>query len=214
VSASCNLTIHVRNTADIAHQSAGLDNVAILIDRGHKVLKRQYGELWLRLLENASNACPAPRRTREMRAQSWAQAPCPACQHRAGDRSGRGIARPRVSDYWPPTSSFFMIALHWCACRKRPVFHRLRRCGRYWPNVQVDNRGPQPYIFLMPEAFAWIAIVDDDPSVLKALARLLRTRAVHSKTYNSAQDCRIARWAPGLPDPRPAYAGDDGYGPS
>jgi FixJ family two-component response regulator len=40
----------------------------------------------------------------------------------------------------------------------------------------------------MPESSRWIAIVDDDPSVLKALARLLRTRALHAKTFGSAQD--------------------------
>jgi FixJ family two-component response regulator len=33
----------------------------------------------------------------------------------------------------------------------------------------------------------WIAIVDDDPSVLKALTRLLRTRSFQAKTYASAQ---------------------------
>jgi FixJ family two-component response regulator len=40
----------------------------------------------------------------------------------------------------------------------------------------------------MAQPSPWIAIVDDDPSVLKALARLLRTRAVDSRTYASAQD--------------------------
>ena len=39
----------------------------------------------------------------------------------------------------------------------------------------------------MAEASPWIAIVDDDPSVLKALSRLLRTHACHSKTYEPAQ---------------------------
>jgi FixJ family two-component response regulator len=51
----------------------------------------------------------------------------------------------------------------------------------------------------MPEAAAWTAIVDDDPSVLKALARLLRTRAIHSRTYNSAQEF-LAALPEGLPD--------------
>jgi FixJ family two-component response regulator len=51
----------------------------------------------------------------------------------------------------------------------------------------------------MPEASAWTAIVDDDPSVLKALARLLRTRAIHSRTYNSAQEF-LAALPDGLPD--------------
>src|SRR5215213_6428409 len=40
----------------------------------------------------------------------------------------------------------------------------------------------------MPEASPWIAIVDDDPSVLKALGRTLRVRAFQSKTFGSAQE--------------------------
>jgi FixJ family two-component response regulator len=40
----------------------------------------------------------------------------------------------------------------------------------------------------MAQASPWIAIVDDDPSVLKALARLLRTRAFEARTYNSARE--------------------------
>jgi FixJ family two-component response regulator len=40
----------------------------------------------------------------------------------------------------------------------------------------------------MAGAASWVAIVDDDPSVLKALARLLRTRGVHAKTFLSAQE--------------------------
>jgi len=38
----------------------------------------------------------------------------------------------------------------------------------------------------MAGASPWIAIVDDDPSVLRALARLLRTRALDARTYVSA----------------------------
>ncbi len=41
--------------------------------------------------------------------------------------------------------------------------------------------------------------MDDDPSVLKALARFLRTRAVHSKTYQSAKEF-LAALPDGLPD--------------
>jgi FixJ family two-component response regulator len=37
----------------------------------------------------------------------------------------------------------------------------------------------------MPEPLPRIAIVDDDPSVLRALARLLRTRALTAKTFVS-----------------------------
>ena len=40
----------------------------------------------------------------------------------------------------------------------------------------------------MAQASPWIAIVDDDPSVLKALARLLRARAFEARTYTSARE--------------------------
>jgi FixJ family two-component response regulator len=40
----------------------------------------------------------------------------------------------------------------------------------------------------MVQAPSWIAIVDDDPAVLKALARLLRGRALEARTYNSARE--------------------------
>jgi FixJ family two-component response regulator len=39
----------------------------------------------------------------------------------------------------------------------------------------------------MPETSPWIAIVDDDPSVLRALSRLLSTRALSAKTFPSGQ---------------------------
>jgi FixJ family two-component response regulator len=45
----------------------------------------------------------------------------------------------------------------------------------------------------------WIAIVDDDPSVLKALARLLRARAFETKTFTSARDF-LAALPDGLPE--------------
>jgi FixJ family two-component response regulator len=51
----------------------------------------------------------------------------------------------------------------------------------------------------MTEASRWIAIVDDDPSVLKALARLLRAREFEAKTYTSARDF-LARLTDGLPE--------------
>lgn len=50
----------------------------------------------------------------------------------------------------------------------------------------------------MAETSSWIAIVDDDPSVLKALARLLRARALEVKTYTSARDF-LAALPDGLP---------------
>ena len=40
----------------------------------------------------------------------------------------------------------------------------------------------------MAQASPWIAIVDDDPAVLKALARLLRARAFEARTYTSARE--------------------------
>jgi FixJ family two-component response regulator len=51
----------------------------------------------------------------------------------------------------------------------------------------------------MAQPSPWIAIVDDDPSVLKALARLLRARAVEARTYVSAQDF-LASLPEGLPE--------------
>jgi FixJ family two-component response regulator len=50
----------------------------------------------------------------------------------------------------------------------------------------------------MVEASHWIAIVDDDPSVLKALRRSLRVRALAAKTYRSAQEF-LAALPDGLP---------------
>jgi FixJ family two-component response regulator len=40
----------------------------------------------------------------------------------------------------------------------------------------------------MAEASPWIAIVDDDPAVLKALSRLLRSRAFRTHTYRSGEE--------------------------
>ena len=50
----------------------------------------------------------------------------------------------------------------------------------------------------MAEAPRWIAIVDDDPAVLKALRRLLRARALDARTYGSAQEF-LAALPDGLP---------------
>ncbi|MGB7098243.1 MAG: response regulator [Xanthobacteraceae bacterium] len=50
----------------------------------------------------------------------------------------------------------------------------------------------------MLEASPWIAVVDDDPSVLKALARLLRGRGFEVKTFASAREFLAA-----LPDGPP-----------
>jgi FixJ family two-component response regulator len=51
----------------------------------------------------------------------------------------------------------------------------------------------------MAQASDWIAIVDDDPSVLKALRRSLRGRAVRTETYGSAQEF-LAALRDGLPE--------------
>lgn len=40
----------------------------------------------------------------------------------------------------------------------------------------------------MSETSSWIAIVDDDPSILKALARLLRAHRLSSRTFVSGRD--------------------------
>jgi FixJ family two-component response regulator len=50
----------------------------------------------------------------------------------------------------------------------------------------------------MADASSWIAIVDDDPAVLKALSRLLRSHAFHVYTYESGQEF-LASLAKGLP---------------
>jgi FixJ family two-component response regulator len=50
----------------------------------------------------------------------------------------------------------------------------------------------------MTEVPPWIAIVDDDPSVLKALTRLLRTQTFHARTYGSALEF-LAALSDGLP---------------
>ena len=51
----------------------------------------------------------------------------------------------------------------------------------------------------MAEKSPWIAIVDDDPAVLRALSRLLRSRAFLVTTYGSGQEFLAA-----LPDGLPA----------
>ena len=50
----------------------------------------------------------------------------------------------------------------------------------------------------MAEVSPWIAIVDDDPGVLRALSRLLRSRVFRVKTYGSSRKFLAA-----LPDDLP-----------
>ena len=40
----------------------------------------------------------------------------------------------------------------------------------------------------MADASSWIAVVDDDPAVLKALSRLLRSRAFRVQTFESGRE--------------------------
>ncbi len=63
---------------------------------------------------------------------------------------------------------------------------------------QLDAHSMQPQYSTMAEASLWIAIVDDDPAVLKALRRLLRSRAWDVRTYGSAQEF-LAVLPDGLP---------------
>lgn len=65
------------------------------------------------------------------------------------------------------------------------------------PTRQYGTR--TPIVRHMVQALPQIAIVDDDPSVLKALARLLRARAFAPKTYTSAREF-LGSLHEGLPD--------------
>lgn len=50
----------------------------------------------------------------------------------------------------------------------------------------------------MEQGSSWIAIVDDDPSVLKSLSRALRVHAFECRTYNSGPTF-LASLATGVP---------------
>src|SRR3984885_4748505 len=65
--------------------------------------------------------------------------------------------------------------------------------------AQLDARPNKFNINVMAKNPRSIAIVDDDPSVLKALARLLATRSFAIKTYLSAPQF-LASLPEGLPD--------------
>ncbi|WP_314946382.1 response regulator transcription factor [Bradyrhizobium cosmicum] len=67
-----------------------------------------------------------------------------------------------------------------------------------WPKGRHEGLSAKGKI-LVAEASPWIAIVDDDPAVLRALSRLLRSRAFQVKTYDSAKEFLAA-----LPDGLPA----------
>jgi FixJ family two-component response regulator len=65
--------------------------------------------------------------------------------------------------------------------------------------AQLDERCDNPNIPIMAKNLRSIAVVDDDPPVLKALARLLGTRSFAAKTYLSAPQF-LAALPEGLPD--------------
>src|SRR6476619_7948917 len=50
----------------------------------------------------------------------------------------------------------------------------------------------------MVEPSSWIAVVDDDPAVLKALSRLLRSHAFRAQSFRSGQEF-LAALSDGLP---------------
>jgi FixJ family two-component response regulator len=68
----------------------------------------------------------------------------------------------------------------------------------YWTNGQLDVPTSSCQTSVMIEAVPRIAVVDDDPSVLKALKRLLHTRSFCVQTFESAQ-----RFLAALPDSLP-----------
>jgi FixJ family two-component response regulator len=67
------------------------------------------------------------------------------------------------------------------------------------PRARSTTPTRRPTVSSMSEIVSWIAIVDDDPSVLKALRRTLRVRAFQSKTFESAQEF-LTSLPDGLPE--------------
>lgn len=68
----------------------------------------------------------------------------------------------------------------------------------YWPNGQLDWQLNLTPLSPMANAPPSIAVVDDDPAVLKALSRLLRSHAFQVRTYGSGQEF-LASLPDGLP---------------
>jgi FixJ family two-component response regulator len=68
----------------------------------------------------------------------------------------------------------------------------------YWPLGQLDSERVTFDICGMPRTLHNVAIIDDDAAVLKALARLLRTRAFAVVTFQSGQ-----QFLASLPEPLP-----------
>ena len=63
---------------------------------------------------------------------------------------------------------------------------RLSASEPSWPYGQLDRPHASVNIRPMPHAGRFIAIVDDDPAVLRALKRLLHARSYRAETYDSA----------------------------
>ena len=75
----------------------------------------------------------------------------------------------------------------------------MKRSMGCWTKGQLDGQPNPTAQSLMTMAPPQIAVVDDDPAVLKALSRLLRSRAFHVHTYGSAQEY-LASLVKGLPE--------------
>jgi FixJ family two-component response regulator len=69
----------------------------------------------------------------------------------------------------------------------------------YGTNVQLDPPVASAQMCSMANALPLIAVVDDDASVLRALIRLLRTRAFNAVPYASAREF-LAALPNGSPD--------------
>ena len=129
---------------------------------------------------------------------------------------GSRLLRKLVTLYWAmvqdraatctAAASHFVLSL---TCRgahgRRP--YALGAKGRYFIARPRGDTGPTAKstiadkgrtVLFMPEAFPWIAVVDDDLSVLNALRRTLRIRGFQTKTYGSAQEF-LAALPGGLP---------------
>ena len=68
-----------------------------------------------------------------------------------------------------------------------------------WSKGQLDTRRSRTQRGCMPTSCRCIAVVDDDPSVLRAIGRTLRMRAFDCRTYASAEEF-LDSVATGLPD--------------
>src|SRR5262245_56952462 len=86
-----------------------------------------------------------------------------------------------------------------CRCRLRMYSRRPSDGRRILVQGSGRHCGYNNRIIPLMNAFGWIAIVDDDPSVLKALKRLFRVRGIQAKTYATAEEF-LAALPDGLPE--------------